>query len=259
VIIITIESAAITHVGLVRTNNEDNYYINGKFKRDNNIPTEGYSDTSNRDWGIYAVCDGMGGENYGELASMIAVAVLAEYQDTDLRESIYDYVDRANSIICGEIKKNGARSGTTIAMLYIDGNKAVSFNIGDSRVYFLRKDELYLVSEDHTEAQEMVKRGLITDEEAKTHKSKHKLTQHLGVFPEENNVEPYISQEIKLKKNDMFLICSDGLTDMVGDDEIRMILSTEKTDAVGIAKMLSAAAQSYGGKDNATVVVVKVY
>jgi len=258
VTVINFECTAITHVGSVRGNNEDNYYVNGKFKKDNNVPTEGYTDTTIRDSYVYAVCDGMGGEYFGEIASMIAVAVLAEYQDTDLRYSIMDYVERTNNIICGEIEKHdGIRSGTTLALLFIYGNKAVSYNIGDSRVYLLRKNELYLLSEDHTEAQRMVDMGVINDEEAKNHKLKNRLTQHLGIFPNELVIDPYASQEIKIKKNDIFLICSDGLTDMVDDDEIRLILSTKNTDTVGIAKRLSAAADAYGGKDNTTVVVIK--
>ena len=256
--VINFECTAITHVGSVRGNNEDNYYVNGKFKKDNNIPTEGYTDTSVRDSYIYAVCDGMGGEYYGEIASMIAVAVLAEYQDTDLRYSILDYIDRTNGIICGEIEKhNGVRSGTTLALLYIFGNKALSINLGDSRVYLLRKKDLFLLSEDHTEAQRMVDMGLINEEEAKTHSAKNRLTQHFGIFPNEMAIEPYVSQEIKIKKNDIFLLCSDGLTDMVSDDEIRIILSMDHMDTVGIAKKLSAAADAYGGKDNTTVVVIK--
>jgi len=263
VALIKVESAAITHVGSVRSNNEDNYYVNGKFKRNNRIATEGYADSENRDSYLYAVCDGMGGEDLGELASMIAVAVLAEYQNDDMYEMIMDYVERTNSIICGEIRKNnGIRIGSTLAMLYISEGKAVSFNIGDSRVYLLRKNgknsELYLLTEDHTEAQRMVQMGLINDDEAKTHNSKHKLTQHFGIFPEEFEIEPHVSQEVKLKKNDIFLVCSDGLTNMVDDDEIRVILSMDNVDMVSIAKKLSAAAQYYGGKDNATVIVVKV-
>jgi len=263
VIIISIESTAITHVGLVRTNNEDNYYVNGKFKRDNNVATEGYTDKTVRNSYLYAVCDGMGGEDFGELASMIAVAVLTEYQDDDMQEMIMDYIERTNSIICGEIRKNnGVRIGSTLALLYISGSKAISYNIGDSRIYLLRKNgkmsELYLLSEDHTEAQGMVDMGLISDEEAKYHKSRHKLTQHLGIFPEEQYIAPYVSQEVKLRRDDIFLVCSDGLTDMVSDDEIRVILSADNADSAVLAKRLSAAAQSYGGKDNATVIVVKV-
>lgn len=254
-----IESTAITHVGLVRSNNEDSYYINGKYKSNNNAAAEGYTDTRQRASNLYAVCDGMGGENFGELASMIAVKTLAVYQTSDIRHTVSEYIKRANKYICIEIERNrGLRIGTTIAILYLHKNKAISYNVGDSRVYLLRKGDLYLISEDHTEAQHMVKMGLISEEEAINHKSKNRLTQHLGVFPHELIIEPYASQEIKIKKNDIFLLCSDGLTDMVSDDEIREILSINDADTTDIAKELAATAQTYGGKDNTTVIVIKV-
>ena len=256
---IKIESAAITHVGLVRGNNEDNYYVNGKYKVNNNIATEGYKDTSKRDSYLYAVCDGMGGENLGEVASMIAVETLADYQSTDIQRTVKDYIKRANKYICDEIiKNNGVRSGTTLALLYICDNKAVSYNVGDSRVYLLRKGDLYLMSEDHTEAQQMVNMGLLDEEDAENHSSRNVLTQYLGIFPEEHIVEPYISQEIKIKKKDIFLLCSDGVTDMIDNDDIGEILTSKNTDTVELAKQLAAAAQTHGGRDNATVVVVKV-
>lgn len=258
--IIYIESAAITHVGLVRTKNEDNYYVNGKIKEDMKLPTEGYAETEDHDAYLYAVCDGMGGEGLGEVASMIAVKVLGDFQMTDIRQSAIDYMQRANKLICyASEKNNGVTIGTTLALLYIHGNKAISYNVGDSRVYLLRKKELYLLSEDHTEAARMVNMGVISEEDAKHHPAKHKLTQYLGVSSEEMIIEPYISQEIKVKKNDIFLVCSDGLTNMVTDDEIREILSLKKFDVVSLAKELSAAAEAHGGKDNTTVVVAKVF
>jgi len=254
-----IESTAITHIGNVRDNNEDNYFVNGKYKADNSISVEGYADKTQRDSYLYAVCDGMGGESFGETASMIAVQTLAGYMSTDIRQTVFDYIQRANSFICDEIiKNNGARSGTTLAILHIINNKAVSYNIGDSRVYFYRKKMLYLMSEDHTETQRLIKMGLLDIESAKNHASRNKLTQHLGIFPNELIIEPFVSQEVKVKKNDIFLLCSDGLTDMVSDDDIREIISRNDADTHAIAKELSAAARQNGGKDNITVVVVKV-
>jgi len=259
VIVIKIESTVITHVGLVRGNNEDNYFINGRCKSDNSVTAEGFIDNKQRDYYIYAVLDGMGGESSGEIASMIAAKTLTEYVSTDIRYTVTDYIQRANKYICDEIMRNGgARSGTTLAMLYIRDNKAMAYNIGDSRIYLLRKDDLYLLSEDHTEVQRLIKMGMIDEESAKHHKSRNKLTQHLGIFPNEMIIEPHISKEIKIKKNDMFLICSDGLTDMVNDDDIGDIMSRKDLDTSGVAKELSATAQENGGKDNTTVIVVKV-
>ena len=255
-----VESSAITHVGLVRRSNEDNYYVNGKYKSISGGAAEGYNDSVQRKSYLYAVCDGMGGESFGELASMIAVKTLSIYQETDLRHTIFDYIKRANMFICKEMDKfNGARIGTTVAILHFNDNKATAFNVGDSRVYLLRKGDLFLMTEDHTEAQRMVELEMIDEYEAETHPAKNKLTQHLGIYPDEMIIEPYISQEIKLKKNDVFLICSDGLTDMIDADEIREILSMEDCSTTDIAKELAATAQTYGGRDNTTAVVIQVY
>jgi len=254
-----IESAVITYIGLVRKNNEDNYYINGKYKTDSSIATEGYVDKANRNSYLYAVCDGMGGERYGELASMIAVKTLAPYQTTDISRTIYDYIQNANRLICDEIEKNnGVRSGTTLALLYIRDNKAISYNIGDSRIYFFRDGDLYLMSDDHTEAQRLVRMGVLKEEEAGTHKSRNMLTQHLGIFPDELIIKPYVSEEVKLRKNDILLLCSDGLTDMVCDDNIADILWQSEITTTDIVKKLATATQANGGTDNATIIVVKV-
>ena len=253
-----IESTAITHIGLVRTSNEDNYYVNGKCKTNHDVAAEGYSDNLRRDTYLYAVCDGMGGESYGELASMIAVKTLTRYQETDIRRSIYEYIKRANRYICDELAKFGARSGTTLALLYFFNNKAVSYNVGDSRVYLSRKGDLYLLSEDHTEAQRLVNMGLLSEDEAATHNSKNKLTQHLGISSNELVIEPYVSEDIKVKKNDIFMICSDGLTNMLSDDDIGIIMAQKNADTSEIAKELASAAQEYGGRDNTTVIVIKI-
>jgi len=254
-----IECSVITYIGMVRGNNEDNYYVNGKCKTDSNVATEGYIDKIQRDSYIYAVCDGMGGGTSGEIASMIAVETLKKYQSTDIRRTITDYVQTANKLVCDRVIRNGGvRSGTTLALLFIRGNKAVSFNIGDSRVYLYRKGDLFLMSEDHTEAQRLANAGELTQEEADVHKTRNILTQYLGIFPDEMIVEPYVSEEVKLKKNDMLLLCSDGLTDMVSDDDIAETLGLKGRSTTEIAKVLASRTQSNGGKDNVTAIVVRV-
>ena len=212
-----------------------------------------------RDTYLYAVLDGMGGENYGEYASMIAAKSLVKYISSDIRRTIYDYIQITNKLICDEIIKNkGIRSGTTLALLYLREGKAYAYNIGDSRIYLCRNDDLYLLSEDHTEAQHLINTGRLDEESARHHKSKNILTQHLGIFPSEMVLDPYVSSEVKLKRNDMFMLCSDGLTDMVSNDDIRDIMVRTDLDVPGIAKELSATAQENGGNDNTTIIVAKV-
>ena len=146
-----------------------------------------------------------------------------------------------------------------IPLLFIKDNKAISYNIGDSRIYLKRKRNLYLLSEDHTEAQHLIRMGLLNEEDAPGHEANNLLTQYLGILPEEMIIEPYESQEVKLKKNDILMICSDGLTDMVTDDEIANIMAQRELSSSEMAKKLAATAQEHGGKDNTTVIVIKVY
>ena len=148
--------------------------------------------------------------------------------------------------------------GTTLALLYINDGKAIAYNIGDSRAYLFRKNKLIQLSEDHTQAQRLVDMGLLKKSAAANHKDKHKLTQHLGIFPDELIIEPYKSQEINIKQNDIFLLCSDGLTDMLSDDDITVILSNKQEGIGTLAKRLISKALEKGGKDNVTIVLSKV-
>ena len=250
---------AMTDIGKVRENNEDNFYANGRVKKSNNTPFDYYVDYKERKQYLYAVCDGMGGEEFGELASMIAVDILSEYQTTDIKRTIVDYVKKANQLICDESDKNeGVRIGTTFTLLYINNGKAISYNIGDSRVYLFRKNKLTQLSEDHTQAQRLVKIGVIKKEAVSGHRYKHKLTQHLGIRPDELIIEPYISQEISIKQNDLYLLCSDGLSDMVSEEKISEILSIKEVDIKQLANKLVSIALEGGGKDNVTVIVIKI-
>ena len=252
-----INSSVISYIGSVRKTNEDNFYMNGRNKTDSTT-MELYFDEQQRDSYLYAVCDGMGGEHLGDLASLIAVETLKQYQTTDIQQTLGDYIQNTNKIICNEIKKNNVRIGTTLALLYICDNKAISYNIGDSRVYHIRHKKLTQISEDHTEAQQLVKMGIINKEDACSHKTKNKLTQHLGIFPNEFIIEPFISSEIEIIKNDVFLLCSDGFVDIISDIDIPEILSVYENNFVVLTEKLTVILQNTILKDNATVVIVKV-
>ena len=254
-----ITCSAATDLGKVRDSNEDNFYVNGKFKEYSETPHERFFDDREREQYLYAVYDGMGGEQYGRLASLIAVKTLVEYQSADFRKAVNDYVKKANKLICDEIEKNnGVRIGTTIAIVHIKDGNAVSCNIGDSRVYLFRNNRLIQLSEDHTQAQRLVKMGIIKKDAARSHKDRHKLTQHLGIFPDEFIIQLHISKDVAVKQSDIFLLCSDGLTDMVSDEIITEILSSAETDTTDLAGKLVKTALENGGKDNITAVVVKI-
>ena len=259
---ISIHAVAASNVGNVRGNNEDNFFINGKTLQAVIPETVYISDESSR--GLYAVCDGMGGEENGELASEIAVNTLREYywkpfeKGTDLVENVNQYTEEANARICVEIEKNGGqRMGSTFSALYIRDGLAHAFNVGDSRVYMFRNNQLTQLSQDHTQVRGLVDMGIVSAEQARTHPGRHTLTQHLGIFPSEMVIEPYAARPLEIENGDVFLLCSDGLTDMLEDDEIANIMGQNPYPR-GTAESLIAAALKNGGKDNVTVIAAKV-
>ena len=113
------------------------------------------------------------------------------------------------------------------------------------------------LSRDHTQAQSMVDMGLLKPEEMNSHKGKHKLTQHFGIFPDEIIIQPYESEVISIMENDIFILCSDGLTDMMDDGEIASI-ACENLSPKDMASKLVDIAVEKGGKDNTTVVVARI-
>lgn len=251
-----IESIAITNVGHIRENNEDNYFLCGQYREDVSVNTISCTCEKADGEGLFGVCDGMGGAQFGELASLIAVKSMAEYSE-NFDAVFQDCIGDANAKICDEIAdRGGRRIGTTFAALCIKDGAARAYNIGDSRIYMLRGGKLTQLSVDHTQAQMMINQGIITPQEAKNHRGRHVLTQHLGIFPEEMVVEPSVAEAVTLEAGDTFLLCSDGLTDMVEDEEICGILSAEGTPSEKAEKLVDTAL-SNGGRDNVTVVLVK--
>ncbi len=252
-------------VGMKRKINQDNFYVNGFLnkKRKNRVMKSFFASKKEQ---ILCICDGMGGEKFGEEASLIAVEKLFSYQRkysnliSRFEDHINAYVQSANNAICAFIQKNnGERSGSTMALLCISPKQkeAVASNIGDSKVFLLRNNELRKISMDHNQAQSLVNVGLITEDEARTHKDKSKLTQHLGIFPDEMILEPHISDNVILKKNDIFLICSDGLTDMLSDPDIINILKRNAPLKKKCKKLVETANRN-GGVDNTTVILAEI-
>ena len=255
---INVTSAVVTNVGKVRENNEDNYFVNGKYRENTDTLNEEHEESKEKEKYLFSVCDGMGGEAYGELASLIAVKSLLKFQDKNINEHINEYVEYANKLICNEIEKNdGARIGSTVALLYIDDTGAYGYNIGDSRIYLMRDGSFKQLSRDHTQAQSMVDMGLLKPEEMNAHKGKHKLTQHFGIFPDELIIQPYEAEVVSVQENDLFILCSDGLTDMMDDNEIASIAQEDLSPYDMASKLVDIAVEK-GGKDNTTVVVAKI-
>jgi len=252
---------ACSNKGCVRSNNEDNLYINGKTlqKKKENYDFL-YSGICEKNQQMYAVCDGMGGTDYGEVASMAAVKALSGMQKDFHRlpfdkEWLKTSIISLNQRVYHSLRKKSSSTngGTTIACVCIDKQRFVSINIGDSRIYLLRKKRLYRLSKDHTEVQRMVDLGFLTPQEAENHPQKHVITKHLGMAPKHGEIEATQSKQYRFRRNDVVILCSDGLHDMLSEDSIRNIVLNG-----GKASQLVDAALDAGGFDNITVITLHV-
>ena len=252
-----IEGAVVTDVGKRRKGNEDNYYLFGLYKHDISVDSKKERKTARSGQLLAAVYDGMGGEEAGEIASLTAAKSFIPCALENVREEAVRQVTDANNVICAEMRRRGGgRMGTTAVLLYIDREKAICCNVGDSRCYLIRNGVLRLLSVDHSEGENMIRMGIMSEEQARKSKSWHKLTQHLGIFPEEFTLEPHFSEEILLQEGDSFVLCSDGLTDMVMDDMVAKLAGgLQKADET--AERLVEEALKNGGKDNVTALVLR--
>ena len=256
-----IESVVVNDKGRVRKNNEDNYYLNGVYMKRDEMDRGAFSSAVSQDsTQLYAVCDGIGGSDAGEEASLQAVMELAEWQ----KEGLEVVHPMDTTPVLREISRNiwkeavgkGKDSGTTLAMLVINGQWFYCANVGDSRVYLLRGGEMTRLSLDHSRVQRMLSMGMLTPEEAKTYPGRHVIDQYMGM-PGDIKISPYYSDKMELKTGDLFLICSDGLTDMVEDSEILEILE-KASDLQQAGGDLLKAAYGKGGRDNITIILARV-
>lgn len=237
-----------TDVGCVRSSNEDNARCVGL--NDKTAATRGV---------LIIVADGMGGHASGEVASEIAVeTVCREYfaSGAEPENSLRAALETANRAIYDAARKDGSKKGmgTTCTSLVLLSGSAVSAHVGDSRLYLVRGGGIYLMSEDHSAVMELVRQGLLTAAEARHHENKNLITRALGLHP---SVEVSTWNEpFPLRDDDRFLLCSDGLYDLVEDDEILQgVLSNLPQQAC--IELINLAKQR-GGHDNISVAVVHV-
>ena len=255
---------AVSNPGRVRGNNEDNYYINGNWRRDVSQQESRSSGSSAQGHLLASVCDGMGGYSLGEVASLFAVEEMASFDLPGSKKNSHPfisdlsrYVERANQRICSKMRETGERTGTTMCAAEFSNRTVICTNIGDSRVYCYRGGALTQLSMDHSVVARMVRQGQLTAEQARVHPRRHQISQYLGIPENDIKLEPFVSKPVELRAGDRFLLCSDGLTDMLEDAQICSILQSI-TDTDQAAEELVRAALHAGGKDNVTVVLVDV-
>lgn len=236
-----IQGIGKTDVGLKRTNNEDAFVVRP-------------------DLGFWAVADGMGGAAAGEVASHIFVETATEaFASNSTEETQMDRVKNAFTLANRRMldhvasHPDHAGMGCTAEILAISGDDIFIGHIGDSRTYRLRNAELKQLSVDHSLVAEQIKQGLISEQDARGHAMRHVILRAVG------NKEPIELDLIKGKglPGDIFLLCSDGLTDMVDDVAIRNCL-TQGENLQALVDQLIELAKAAGGKDNITVVLVKL-
>jgi len=206
----------------------------------------------------------MGGHDGGEIASMLAVKTIEEYFKTHWLDelpstaSIREAIERANQAIYElnqqENRKGSRRMGTTLVMVQFYDNRMAVAHVGDSRLYRVRDGELMQITRDHSLLQDQLDSGLITPEEARYSHNKNLVTRALGV---EEDVKTDVAEHAVLP-GDVYLLCSDGLNDMVDDEDIALTLSSLSANLPLCAQQLIDLANDNGGRDNVSVVLVKI-
>ncbi len=209
---------------------------------------------------LFLVADGMGGHKAGDYASRCCIETIVEYVRSSLDVGIIPVLERAihyaNEVVRKQAASDEAYSGmgTTVVAAVVDGENLCVANVGDSRLYVVGNREIRQVTRDHSLVEEMVRMGGIRPEQARSHPDKNIITRAVGV---EANIDIDFFK-VKLEKGDIVLMCSDGLTNMIEDEEIRMILQG-KRDLPDKAEGLINAANNNGGKDNIAVVLIQPF
>jgi serine/threonine protein phosphatase PrpC len=249
-----LEIASCTDPGMVRAHNEDSIASDGEK-------------------GLVVLADGMGGYNAGEVASgMATTVIITELQqllektppnETDVASGqliahklLHEQIAKANTSIyqAAQSQPQYAGMGTTLVVALFYDNRMTVAHIGDSRLYRMRGDELKQITKDHSLLQEQIDSGVITPQQARQSQNKNLVTRALGIDP---IVEPEIHDH-DTQPGDIYLLCSDGLCDMVGDEDIGLALQTLSSNLKLCAQHLVQTANDNGGRDNISVILVRV-
>ena len=235
-----------TDKGNLRSSNEDSLFV---------LP----------DQQLYIVADGVGGHNSGELASRMAVGYMAQYvaihpvseitSKKELKKYFLDCFSGANELIHSKSLEEESNNGmaTTAVLCYLEGDDCYIVNVGDSRAYLVRDGVMRQLTEDHTLVQDMLRSGLLSKEEARNHPDRNMITRAIGG---ETSIEPDFYR-FRTYPGDVILLCTDGLYGEVSADRI-LRLASEYESMHDLAKRLVDEANEAGGKDNISVVCIRI-
>jgi PPM family protein phosphatase len=252
---VALDVASLSHPGMVRTHNEDAVFVDGEA-------------------GLAVLADGMGGYSAGEVASGIAVNVISQGMLQELNSGrelskvdiasglthaallLQQQIALANKGIyeAAQQRPECAGMGTTLVATVFFQNRVSIGHIGDSRCYRLRADKFEQLTHDHSLLQEQIDSGMLTPEQAKYSLNKNLVTRALGI----EAVVPADIAEYRVEAEDIYVLCSDGLTDMVDSEVVREIVAARRRDLAEAAAELIDIANQNGGRDNVSVVVIRV-
>lgn len=240
--------AAKTDMGRVRENNEDKheFFI---AESDEELASRGH---------VLIVCDGMGGHEAGQIASELAVKTFIEVYRSHPAESAEAAAEAAviaaNRFVCDNARAIPSRKGmgTTLSAMLVVQNRAVIAHVGDSRIYRLRGEELTMLTVDHTWVEDTVRMGMMSREEAEAHPYRHMLTRAVGT----EDTVPVMVETFDLEEGDLYLLCSDGVTNHVSDQMIHDTLAASSPSEAAWSVVNQALIG--GGSDNATVIVARI-
>jgi protein phosphatase len=252
---------AHSHVGEVRPNNEDHYAIAHYQAPTGELVTVGM------------VADGIGGHQAGEIASELTVkTVLDVFEETDFSsplQSLSKAINQASKIVnaIAQQKPDKQGMGSTLAVAVVADERLYIVNVGDSRIYLLRGDHFRQISVDHTWVQEAIEHEILSKEEARGHPNANVLQSYIGsvelpkpdfrlmLKDDDSREQALNNQGFTLEPGDRILLCSDGLTDLVSDEDMSKAL--QSNDPANAARSLTSLARSHGGTDNVTVVILE--
>ncbi len=255
--------AALSHPGLSGKNNEDRFSVCT------------YTGEAKKPVLFAVVSDGIGGHRAGEVAAELAVNYIVEKVSQSNGKNPLEIMESAIHSASEAIASRSASKpeqqgmGATCACVWVEGNKLYTAYIGDSRIYLVRNGKIQRLTIDHTWVQEAMERGIITADQARDHPNVHVIRRHLGQveLPEvdyrlrlsqtEDSEQALHNQGTQLKAGDILLMCSDGLTDLIWDDEILRLIMTRNA-LKSAAEDLVAQANERGGHDNITVILIGV-
>jgi protein phosphatase len=269
---LSVRSFGLTHQGRVRSSNEDQFLIAELTKSMKVMQTslaQAQTQCSDERGHLFIVADGMGGAKAGEQASAMVVESIEAFalntlswffllkgaQEHDVLKEFQAALQQADANICREAAQHRdlAGMGTTVTVAYSVGSTLFVAHVGDSRCYLLRGGGLDRLTHDHTVVAEMISRGALQPEEAAGHRLRHLMTNAVGGRDLGVRVECH---RIELAADDLLLLCSDGLTELVPDDRIAAVLQAQR-DPRAACERLVAEANEHGGKDNITVIAAR--